>query len=64
MDIVYHRNCLDGVYSGYLLYMASRVLGEEEIAGFVEKILRVREETGKCQLQLEKIACLNNQKYA
>jgi len=44
--------------------MASRVLGEEEIAGFVEKILRVREETGKCQLQLEKIACLNNQKYA
>ena len=29
MDIVYHRNCLDGVYSSYLLYLASRVVEEE-----------------------------------
>lgn len=24
MDVVYHRNCLDGTYSAYLLYLLSK----------------------------------------
>jgi NAD dependent epimerase/dehydratase family enzyme len=34
MNIIYHRNCLDGVFASYVIYMLSRVVSEEDLMKF------------------------------
>ena len=31
MDVVYHRNCLDGIYASFLLELTARVIEREEL---------------------------------
>ena len=39
MDIIYHRNCLDGVFSAHLFYMISKVINEGNLQNVVENFL-------------------------
>ena len=55
MDVVYHRNCLDGTYAGYLVNLLCRAAGADEIAGFIEGVVEYRRKEG-CELRLEKVA--------
>lgn len=38
MDIIYHRNCLDGVFSAHLFYMISKVIKQEDIDSLTKKL--------------------------
>jgi hypothetical protein len=39
MNIIYHRNCLDGCYSSLILYLLSRIVEEEELNRFKDSVL-------------------------
>lgn len=43
MNIIYHRNCLDGSYSSYVMEIIGRIVSEQEMDGFIEKMLKLRE---------------------
>ena len=43
MNIIYHRNCLDGSYSSYVMEIIGRTVSEEEMDGFIEKRLKLGE---------------------
>lgn len=36
MDVVFHRNCLDGVYSAYLMYLFCKTLPMKTYEKFIE----------------------------
>ena len=38
MNVVYHRNCLDGTYSSYLMNLINRVIGPQELEEFIQTI--------------------------
>jgi hypothetical protein len=54
MDIVYHRNCLDGAYAGLVLYLISKTVSQEKIEGFVKEMLGWRQKKG-CEIALEEL---------
>ena len=43
MDVVYHRNCLDGIYASFLLELAARVIEREELEEFMVGMFKWRE---------------------
>ena len=43
MNIIFHRNCLDGSYSSYVMEIIGRTVSEEEMDGFIEKMVKLRE---------------------
>ena len=38
MDVVYHRNCLDGAYSAYAMYLFAKSLTQEALDEFLENV--------------------------
>jgi hypothetical protein len=40
MDVIYHRNCLDGVFSAHMAYLISKVIQEADLNNFVDELLR------------------------
>ena len=62
MDVVYHRNCLDGTYAGYLINLFCRVAGVDEIMEFMERIMQYRKGEG-CELKLEKVDPVESKEY-
>ena len=38
MEIAYHRNCLDGVYSAYLLYLLAKSLSPQALEMFIKRL--------------------------
>ena len=46
MDIIFHRNCLDGAFSSYILYLLAKVIEPEEFESFVIKVIEKREKEG------------------
>ncbi len=53
MDVIYHRNCLDGVFSSHLFYMITKVITNDKVDAFVMNMLK-RVETKKEFESLEK----------
>jgi len=35
MDVIFHRNCLDGVYSSFIAFLASKVADEQALKNFL-----------------------------
>jgi len=38
MDVIYHRNCLDGVFSSFIAYLLGRVGEATQIDDFLEEL--------------------------
>ncbi len=43
MNIVYHRNCLDGAFSSFIFSIIGKKITEEELEEFVHRLLKLRE---------------------
>ena len=52
MDIITHRNCLDGAFSAYLLYLFSLTIGKEELEHFIQS-LNHSEDVTACEIKME-----------
>lgn len=45
MNIIYHRNCLDGAFSSFVLDLLGKIVNEEEIDAFIHKIKQAKEKS-------------------
>jgi RNA binding exosome subunit len=38
MNVIFHRNCLDGVFSSYIAYLTTKLTNEDELNNFIKEI--------------------------
>lgn len=46
MNIIYHRNCLDGAFSSFIIELLGRIASKEELQRFIEEMFEIKKKGG------------------
>lgn len=46
MNIIYHRNCLDGAFSSFIIELLGRITSKEELQRFIEEMFEIKKKGG------------------